>query len=250
MFIVGIGAMIAVVASLKPYEKQLGAWMFAIAVVPCLIFAAIAVWYLSKRQKKEVSEIKESLATLGVPLITDLTTTEKELFDPYINSLLPHFDLRHGVDSLLWLASNKQVMMFEHYYTVGSGKHTQHFTKVVVAFVKETEGLPAAYLADHDPIFAHKFRWLGRKWKKGHESMITVGDPSFDKQWEIYGSKQTMERFFSKPARELLKQSPRGERWYVGGGWIACAYDQRLDDKNFMKFYNHVKAVASECLPA
>lgn len=250
MFLVGLAALIIVVISLRPYEKILGAWIFAIAIVPCLVFAGISVWYLNKRQNKEIGEIKESLATLGVPLITELNTAEKELFDPYINSLLPHFDLRHGVDNLLWLASNKQVMMFEHFYTVGSGKHTQYYTKVVIAFVRETEGLPAAYLADHPAMLAHKFRWLGRKWKKGHESMITVGDRAFDKQWEIYGSKETMERFFTKSARALLEQSPRGERWYVGGGWIACAYDQRLDDKNFMKFFNHVKAVASECLPA
>jgi hypothetical protein len=239
--IFGVASQIAVLAYLSQFQKQLQGWIIVIPSVLFLVIILLTMAVLSRRKRAQVSRLKTELESMGVVLVTNLSDGEKQQVAPYLGGLAQTYNLVTGVEGITWLASNRELLFFEHEHLTGSGKYTQTHTKVIVAF-PETVGRLAL-----EPLMTARCLRKGQGWgarKRAREDLKTE-DPDFDRRWEIWGSDATREKFLTPSTRQRLASAPRGELWHVGDGWMACGYDISLDAENSLNFLKYVREIVS-----
>jgi hypothetical protein len=96
----------------------------------------------------------------------------------------------------------------------------------------------AAWLMPHvtTGVAAYRPHWLQRRSLTRGNTVVQLGDRAFDDQWVILGDEAGAKKFFTEGMRLLLAESPKGESWHTGTGWIACAFDGAMDARNLAIF--------------
>lgn len=242
-FVMAMGAlavMIALINAMVPRNKKIDSWVWVWPIVVFVVLIGLTVYILARRKQAQIRRLQKLLEPLGMKLIEALSTDEKRDIAPYIGGLLQMYDLQGGINHLEWFASSKEGIFFRHTRIVGSGKQAQVFTKIVAAFP-----IAIAPLANEPLMTAKRLRGLEKiGGGKRARADLKTGENSFDRDWEIWGHDETRTRFLTSQTRAKLENSPRGEAWHVGDGWVAGAYDAELDPENSMKFFHWVRDIA------
>jgi len=240
----GIALQVVTMWALYPHEKTLGAWVLPIAAIPFLSVMILAFWVMAKRTKRRIQGIAAALKKEGVELVDNPSDSIRQLLVPHFEGLQDAFDLRYGAASIVWVAYNPTLLIFEHQFFTGSGKHTQQHDHTVIAFAPHPELPPEQQLGYQSAFWAKRLRLgHGRATERRRGSDFEIGDAAFDKVWGLYGTRSTAEVVLTQAARQRLMQSPKGESWFVGNGWVAIGYDQNLNADNLMSMLAHARAV-------
>jgi len=244
MILGAIGAQIALMALLNPYRDQLQAWILPIAGVPFLLALFVAVWITRRRTRRRIKRIAEALRPEQVDFVDEPSDAIRQLVAPHMAGLQNAFNLRDGVTNIVWVAYNSQMLLFEHEFTTGSGRNIQVHTHTVIALAPHPELPQEQQLGYQAWFWARRLRFgQGRVLKAQWGAEFEIGDPEFDKLWALYGSPETAQTVLTQPVRQLLLNSPKGETWFVGNGWVAIGYDGNLTDTNFLAMLKHARSV-------
>lgn len=225
----GIGCGIAASWTL-PKDVQ---WWRAGIVMITPMFAAIALCgYLTVRiKRRRVRGIQDDVERNGFIMDPKPDAERKKAVLAPVSDLQRRLGLRNGSEGIGWVALRTRepssMCIFEHSYITGSGKTTQEHLHTVVAWLmpKVTKG-----------VSAYRPRWLQRRALSRGKTLVQLGDRAFDERWVILGDEAGAKEFFTEGMRMMLAESPKGESWHTGTGWIACAFDGALDAHNLSIF--------------
>lgn len=239
LFIVfsGIACSIAL-ASVLPKDR-LGAWLLAIFALPIIASMFVGWTILARIRRRRVMGLCAALEHEG--FVTDADPSAERqaaVFEP-VAALQSRASLRNGAKGILWLAlrlnAPRSMCIFEHVHVTGSGKSTQEHLHTVIAW-----SIPGSSIG----VFsAYRPRWLqGRALRQGGQ-VIAIGDDRFDRAWLVFGEAAAPQAFLTQTVRALLADSPTGESWHSGQGWIACVFDRALDAHNLGLFRRRCEEV-------
>lgn len=226
---IGIGCGLAAAATL-PKSVQ---WWWAAIVLMSPMFAAMALClYLTVRMKRRrVRDIKADIERDGFIMDPQPDEERKKAVLAPVADLQRRLDLRNGAAGIEWVALHTRepssMCIFEHSHVTGSGKSTVEHQHTV-----------AAWLMPHvtTGVAAYRPHWLQRRALTRGNIVVKLGDRAFDEQWVIFGDQAGAKRFFTEGMRLMLADSPKGESWHTGTGWIACAFDGAMDARNLALF--------------
>jgi hypothetical protein len=227
--VLGIGCGIAASWTL-PRDVQ---WWWAAIVMMTPMFAAIALCvYLTVRiKRRRVRGIQDDLERNGFIMDPKPDAERKKAVLAPVADLQRRLGLRNGSEGIGWVALHTRepssVCIFEHSYITGSGKTTQEHLHTV-----------AAWLMPHvtTGVSAYRPHWLQRRALSQGNTLARLGDGAFDKHWVILGDEAGAKKFFTEGMRLMLAESPKGESWHTGTGWVACAFDGAMDARNLAMF--------------
>lgn len=234
--LLGIACQIGTMLFLHPYQDQLQAWILVIAIAPFIIAVIVAVVITSRMRRRRIAGIQAALSQRGLEVDINPSANVRALVEPHLNSLTWGLDLRTGSGGLQWIAYSPEMLIFEHEFITGSGKHTQVHHKTVVALAKVDE---------HRPWMIAINRRFGeaRLYKSRFGEDIEIGEPIFDKRWLLFGSEGAVNTFMSLDVRMNLADSPKGEGWYIDANWVVTFFPFRMDGENVAKFIERAQAI-------
>jgi len=243
ILMLGVIGQLVLMYFLFPYQKQLQAWVLAIAAIPFLIAVTVLILANKVMQKKRLTSIAEALAPLGITVFAEPSQELRAELSPHVEGLKGPYQLSGGVANVTWLAYNDQLFLFEHSYTTGSGKSTVEHVRTVVAWPRGTYSR-VDMLCDLPWMIAARAGYVeARALKADLGEDQEIGEPTFDGKWSIFGHPDTAMALFTPFAREQLNAARKGERWSIGGGWVACGTPMAMNAANVAKFVAHAEAV-------
>lgn len=243
----GIAGQFGVMALAYPYQKQLQAWILAIAAIPFVIALGVGVWVGSRRKKKRIASIGKALSAQGLTMVEELDDRIRQHLRPHLDALDGPFGLSGGTANLSWVAFNEDVLIFEHTFITGSGRYSQEHWYTVVAYYGTAPSPPGARLGAEGPLWLNRMRFgQAGQLKRAHGEDIATGDEAFDKAWAVYGVRETADKFLTQEVRARLMRSRKGETWNLGNGWAACCFSGMFDAANMTAFIEHVRQTLSE----
>ncbi len=210
--------------------------MLAIFFGPPLVGVILAIVASTYRQKGRLASISHKMGEHGYSFDLDPSPESKaEFFAPFFH-LTGWSGLRDGAVNVKWIGTSPDgVRLFEHEFITGSGKTTQVHTQTIVAF-------PSDYPADHG-LCVFRAGWAKTRQLKSWAPEVDVGEPSFDKNWSVKGSQDLAFRFLRSDVREALADSPKGESWHLGYGWICCSYNAPMNGNGIQRFVARADAI-------
>lgn len=235
--LLGVAGQILTIYLLYPYQKQLQAWILAIAAAPMLLAIITAFVLDGKMRRKRFASIARALEPFGLDTVADPSDAIKAQVTPHLEGMQRVFDLRNGVAGIQWMAYNPQMLMFEHQHVTGSGKHTVTHTYTIIAWAKPEQ-------VTHWMVAIRPRLGETRMSNRQFGEDVILGDDAFDNKWLVYGSPDTAQEFLSLEVRPTLMSSPKGERWYIDNGWIVVGYPAEFRAENLMKFFEHARSIA------
>ncbi|HWB20777.1 MAG TPA: hypothetical protein VG711_10780 [Phycisphaerales bacterium] len=227
---IGIGVGIALGSLL---QKSVPWWCAALVIMaPILAAIALSVILTIGMSRQRVRGIQFALERQGFLMDTNPgADRRREVFLPVIE-LQTRLQLANGAEGIQWLALNAKPpvsrCLFEHMRITGSGKSTQVHLHTIIAWA--VEDMPGANVSAFRP------HALQRGFLSRRGETVTIGDERFDERWLTLGNIADAKTFLTEAMRDALADSPRGESWHVGPGWIACAFDGSLDARNLEAF--------------
>ncbi len=242
---IGIGCGIAAATTL-PKDVQ---WWWGAIVIMTPMFAAMAlcVYLVGRIKRRRVSRIQADIERDSFVMDPKPDAARKEtVFEP-VADLQRRLDLRNGSVGISWLALRARepasMCIFEHSYFTGSGDTTQEHQHTVIVW-----WMPHLTLANLSGFRTH---WLQRRILSKDDTVVKLGNEAFDKQWLILGDEASAQLFFNDRMRSMLADSPRGESWHTGTGWIACAFDGAMDTRKLAAFRARAEEIVTRsCLTA
>lgn len=249
LILIGVGLQIFAMFLAHPYSEQLKGWILVIGALPLLVMIIIALWVDSVKKRQRIERLSVSLKPLGINFDPEPKDEIRNLVRPHLEPMEGPFALQGGVQNIVWLAYNEQLLIFEHEYTTGSGKSTQVHSRTVIAWSAHAPIRGAAIGFQHPLLVMRPRVGEGQLMRRTAGEDVTIGDAVFDKSWLVYGSQSTALNFLTDAVRSELMKSPRGEQWMIGSHWVACSFVNTFDHLNFMKFYERVKSIMALASP-
>jgi hypothetical protein len=230
-------------------DKRFGAWV----IVPCLlpfIGAVVFGWWLLRRlNRQRIARVAARLRPLGFEIEErPVANGNAAGFFAPLESILSPFALRLGSAGIAWFAGQSasagpvRCRLFEHEFTTGSGKTTQVHQHTIIAWPAGHGDLAGSDVAARPWFFMGRFPWLKRRVMRKHE----LDDPALvdlAKVWSLQGDGATGRHFLTPSVRARLAESPRGEQWSIGHGWVIAAFDGTLDKRAIERMLTHCRSV-------
>ncbi len=225
---------------------RLGGWMFGIVMLPMIVVVWLGWRWLARLKRRRIARIAGRLADLGFKVAAAPTLGEKAQFGAPIAHLMGALELRTGAAGIEWFAERSagatKLLIFEHEHVTGTGKTAQPHHHTVIAWPARYPDLRDAELPNAGWfIMAQHPWWIRRKVRERELKQPEFADVA--RQWSLFGEPATARRFLTPGARVQLEQSPRGEAWCVGQGWICTSTRRTLDEANVDRFLSHVRSV-------
>jgi len=208
--------------------------VFVVPILAAIISCAVLQAKLDKNRRVGMLSL---LSSMGLETYLADNKDAAAAFFAQVAHLEASAMLRDGATNLKWFAQGsvggQYLVAFEHEYVTGSGKTTQVHTATCVALPSDKGGVT---------FFRPRFgeRRLYRK----IDTLFTLGNEDFDKNWVIWGGKQYADAMFTPELLGALENSPKGEWWCIGAGWECCITRNALDQQNLAKFMSHATAIA------
>jgi hypothetical protein len=229
------------------WADRLGGWMLLVGVLPIAVSVAFALLITNRLNRSRIAGLVRPLELAGFAVTPSPTPEEKTHFGAPLEELMTALGFRYGVPGVQWYAIEPKItpaaLLFEHEYVTGSGKSTQVHSHTVLAWPAAHPALRLHSLGTSPAFGLGRFSWWLRRVYKDRE----VTDPAFAdlrKRWTMFGSAETGKQFLTEHVRSILQQSPAGEQWYVGAGWVVCCFRGTLDSENIESFLKHARAIA------
>jgi hypothetical protein len=243
VLLLGIAAQFLVIYLCRPYEKQLQGWIIPICILPGLGAIVLAMVLVRRVNRGRIQMIGAALEAEGIRPFLDPSAEQRAELAPHVEALKGPFELSYGIEKVVWLGFNDQLFVFEHSFFTGSGRTTVEHVKTVVAWPRGSSARVDS-LGDRPWMIAAKVGRLGaRRFRKSLGEELKLGDSAFDRKWAIFGNDQTALALFTSSAREQALCTVTGERWSIGGGWVACAAPMALDAQNIVPFIRYAQSV-------
>ncbi|MCG3137366.1 MAG: hypothetical protein HJJLKODD_01210 [Phycisphaerae bacterium] len=228
--IIGIGCGLAGGSTL-PKSVQWW-WAVIVVIVPMFVAIALCVSLTGRMKRRRVGNIQADLERDGFIMDPQPDAERKNAVLAPVADLQRRLELRNGSAGIEWVALHTRqpsaVCIFEHSYITGSGKTTQEHQHTVMAWL-----VPQMTMGGVSVFRPH---WLQRRVLTQNTTMVKLGDEAFDKQWVVLGDEASAKQFFTSSMRLILADSPKGESWHLGTGWMACAFDGAMDTHNLALF--------------
>jgi hypothetical protein len=209
-------------------------WWWAAIVVMSPMFAAIGlcVWLTARIKRRRVRHIQADIERDGFIMDCKPDAERKQAVLAPVADLQRLLNLRNGAAGIEWVALHTRepssICIFEHAHITGSGKTTQEHLHTVAAWL-----MPNVAMAGVSAFRPHR---LQRRSLSRGAAVVKLGDEAFDERWVILGDEAGAKQFFTEGMRLMLADSPRGESWHTGSGWVACAFDGAMDARNLAVF--------------
>ncbi|MBC8066548.1 MAG: hypothetical protein H7Y17_17085 [Chlorobia bacterium] len=239
LFIILGGIAFAIFSTSKiPNKDSFGAWLLLIVAIPIIASIVVAVIVTSLLNRKRVKGIRKALTRRGFRFDAEPDQVQKDAFFAPLEHLGSWLGLQGGATNVQWVAASDTVGVFEHQYLVGSGKTTQEFLHTVLVF--------------QDPIgfeygmTAFRAGYVKKRAILRGQEEFQIGDEAFDKDWVLFGEPAIAKRFFRHSVQQLLLDSPKGETWAIGNGYVGVSFEATFNGANMEKFLDRAKRVISE----
>lgn len=244
LVVLGIAAQIGTLQLLAPYSNTLTFWLLPISIVSAVVGFLLAASAMRRRIQRRRERVVQRLHAYGATTCFPLTPEVRETFRPHLEHLGAPFALKDRIANVNWIAYRRDLLVFEHSYLTGSGRTTQEHLHTVVAWSAETSDLPGARLGNLPWVFLARPRPLyARVYRRAFGEDQEIQDPSFDHRWSLHGSRETLLRFLKPEVRAALEGARKGESWFIGYGWAACAYAGVLDEQGIIEFLEYTQSV-------
>lgn len=246
VIVIGVGGTLVMGMLVHPLQDTLGGWAFALVVLPMAVAMIGSIFVQNAKDKRRFAAIAQALQDRGFHAYPAHDRAVWNQFRTHLEQLGMILNIQRGLEGVVWLAHRGGTVVFEHEYTTGSGKHIQVHHTTVVARIPEEDQPKLLALARLPAVLVFRPR-AGEARLYRHEAGedVAIGDPVFDKNWCIYGSREGAQRFLMPEVREVLMESPRSETWYLGGGWAVCAFRRQMDAENVLKLIDHSERILS-----
>ena len=244
--LVGVAAQLGTMflLSWSGVSARLGWGILLLGAIPMILALVFGAWTLRRLNRQRIGAVAALLGGMGFRVTMTPGQAEQNEFGAPISHLLPALGLRTGATGIQWFGIRGEgptaLRLFEHEFNTGSGKSTQTHYNTIVAW-------PAGHAELGDPKLAMspwfalaRMSWLMRRTMRNQE----LKEDSFAdlaKDWCLWGDANTGARFLTASVRTHLRQSPRGEAWYVGAGWVCCAFNGTLTAENLERFLAHTR---------
>lgn len=245
----GVASMLGTLFLLSRTEfgRQHEVWTFVISVVPMLSSFLFAAWLLNRLKRRRIGAIAAHFAPAGVPVAQKPTLPEQEQFAaPLAHLLIPTLGLVHGAAGIQWFGTLGKgattLRLFEHEFVTGSGRTTNIHYHTVAAWPAGHPEIGDGALATAPWFFMRQTPWLARRAVRDRE----LKQPEFadlESVWSLLGDAGTGARFLTPSVRAQLAQSPRGEGWSLGAGWVCCFVNGALAAEELDRFLAHARGV-------
>jgi hypothetical protein len=136
---------------------------------------------------------------------------------------------------------DRQVVLFEHLYITGSGKTTQEHIHTVIGM--EAADRSSFGFSVSGSLILNRPRIGARRFLKRSPRCIETRDREFDRTWISRGDAHTLASFVNERVKHELHESPRGESWHVGGGWVCCGFDGPLGPVDVVRFVDRSRQI-------
>lgn len=215
---------------------RLNFWVLPIGCLPFIVAALFGWWLMAKFDRKRKSQLEQDLYGLGFEASLHPTSEMKQSFGQPLDRLMRYMGMVKGPEHIQWLAlrgeAGNRMFAWEYMYVTGSGKTTNvhEFTALVWP-----AGHPETAAGVTEMPFCELSRplWLQRNARRKEEVKVD-GLPA---KWVAYGDADTARKVMTPALLAVMAESPRGEAWLMGGGWVACVYRGKLDGQNFRLFW-------------
>ena len=200
-------------------------WLFVVMVLPFFVGLFLAVRRMKAMKRARKAGIRTMLEGQGY--VVDLAPSPERaqtVFAPVVHLQAP-LSLRDGAANIDWLAlKGPSTLIFEHTYVTGSGKSTTEHNCTVMVVSAAHANLPRARMGSEPWTSSEHARFLNRRVLRSYGTHLALNDAVFDARWVTFGHAATAQAFFTDRVRDILADSPKGEVWYVGAGFVCCAY--------------------------
>jgi hypothetical protein len=223
MVLGGLFAGIALTVWLSRFTQS--PWLFVGMVLPFLVGIILAVRRMKAMKRARKDGIRATLESQGYAVdLAPSSERAQTVFAPVAHLQQP-LALRDGAAKIDWLALHgPSTLLFEHSYVTGSGKSTVEHNCTVFVVSAAHANLPRARMGSEPWVFSEHARFLNRRLLRSSGTAIAIDDGTFDAAWVTFGSAATAQAFFTDRVRDILAESPKGEVWCVGAGFVCCAY--------------------------
>lgn len=192
------------------------------------------------RREQDAMNVQDLLKREGFrPLETN---KDKQRAYKTVAHLTDRLFLAGGAVTLSWAATaDDGVLLFEHYYVMGTGAYRTHSICTVIVVPAAHPTMPGALLGLRPwaTIIRAPLSERGLMTMAGVKK--TIGDDAFDAAWMTLGDVETARTFAQGRARSLLDTSPFGEAWDIGDGFVCCAYRYRASAKDLSIMLTRVR---------
>ncbi len=223
----GLALMVIAIVSLSFQfdARGLSYWWLLPCVLPFPLSLVIAVRRLRRKTRERDAAIQQLFEADG--FLVDVTPSEarrRNVFEP-VSHLEYFLELRHGVSRIRWIALRLPGwLLFEHEYNTGSGDTSTTHTRIVAVLSATHPTLRRAQLGDKPWVMLERPHFLQRLVLRKRKEFTTLGDAAFDAKWATIGDAQTARSFLTPDTLGVLEESPKGESWVIGYGFVCCAY--------------------------
>jgi hypothetical protein len=223
-------------------------WMLLVSAVPFLTALGLALWQSARAERRRRGAICRQLE--GEGFLAEFPPQAERaagVFAP-IDFLQRDLYLLDGAANIKWFALKPGgLCFFEHEFSTGGGRFRTVHERTVLVFHGGEQALPGAQLGQGDWFAMHRPVLLGEKRQLSQLGpRVRSGDPDFDRRWFCLGSEETAQKFLTDGRRRLLQNSPKGESWVVGHGFVCASYRGKLKPYMLARMQAHVTAVLEE----
>lgn len=243
--------MLGMVPLAGPQHQGTGrGWFFAIPPVVALV---VGLSIAFTRHRRRLSGVSRELGRLG--FIVDMKpsanpTAQAELWT-LLQPLAQNLWLQGDARNVRWMAwqsaadsastsdeAARRAWLFEFEFVTGSGKSTQVHPRTVALWPAGYPGLPGSRLGNAPGFWLARFGWFRRRLYKKAPRPEAVG---LAKVWTVFGDVTTGSQFVTDRMRALLANSPKGECWHLGDGYVGCVFQNRLNGPGLGVFYQRAR---------
>lgn len=224
------------------------AWVFAPALAVFLLTLGIGWRVTNSLKRARFRKIGQRLLPMGYEFVSEPSDGLKEEFFQPFAPLAGWMNLQRGAAGLEWIAMRSEedqaMRLFEYEFTTGSGKSTQIHMYTLVGWSAEGTAVKGAALGRLAGFRTFPARWGQRRFWKKHALKV----PEFDRSlpgWVFTGDESTGRRFLTEEVVKELRAAPKGESWFIGGGWVCCLYQNPLDPEDLLRFVARARRVYS-----
>lgn len=228
-------------------DRLIGHWTIGLAFLPLVGIPTAVVLIRRRLRKKRVEQLGKILVRAGFRVDVEPARSARSAhyrrFDEVINQI--HY-FPNGVAGALLLAWEVEgtmdkpegAMVFEHELLTGSGRSAETHERTVIVWPMGHPDVPVGWCEGSRISLTRRGRWLRR-----HFGAEEIAVPDLAQRlpgWSFFGSGELGRRLAEKPeALALLAQTPKGETWQIGGGYLAAVYPRWLKPAGLEAFLEH-----------
>lgn len=239
-----------------------GTFALAVTGLPGWLLALLLVGWglgvlLSARLHKRVLRnqrlaIRDALEAEGFTVDLAPTPERREIIFKPVSHLAQHLGLPEGSRSVKWFALGPPAqLIFEFEWDRSPRKSYATEPRTIIVFQQGDPALKRTVLGGMGWASMHRPRFSEESFMRRRPYRITPDDPQSDRdldprfheRWLAFGHADTLRAFLDQSTLMHLADSPKGEAWVVGSGWVCCACAGRLNAAQLMIMYRRMKDV-------